>query len=166
MIVEADKNNTYVTYLREDVSFDPSKIVINLDNRYNGCLFKPDKGFWGSPIDASYGWKEWCENEEFGDYDFNKPVYWTLTDGKILQIDWDDVNNKETSVLMKYMTIPNDIYSYSILEWKKMLEDGIVAVQLMNSSIGHVFKNDLELRFNNWDCESIVVLDKSKLSFV
>lgn len=166
MIVEADKNNVYVTYLREGVLFDPSKIVINLDNRHNGCLFKPDRGFWGSPVDARYGWKEWCENEEFGNYDFNNPVYWTLTSGKILLVDWDEVENKETSNLTKYVTTPNYTDSYTILDWDKMLEDGIVAVQLMDGCIGHCFKYDLEEHFNSWDCESIVVLDKSRLNFI
>jgi len=165
MIVESNKDVKYVTYLKYGVSFDPSKIVIDLNNEYNGCLFKPDKGFWGSPVNASYGWKEWCENEEFGDYDFNKPVYWTLTSGKILQVDWDEVENKETSNLTKYMK-PCNYYSYNILDWDKMLKDDIVAVELMDGCIGHCFKYDLEERFNAWDCESIVVLDKSKLNFI
>ena len=166
MIVEVNENNKYVTYLREGVLFDQSKIVINLDNHCNGCLFKPDKGFWGSPVNAIYGWKEWCENEEFGNYDFNNPVYWTLTSGKILQVNWDEVENEETSNLTKYITTPYNIDHYTILDWDKMLEDDIVAVQLMNPMIGHIFKYDLEERFNAWDCESIVVLDKSRLNFI
>jgi len=165
MIVESNKDVKYVTYLKYGVSFDPSKIVIDLNNEYNGCLFKPDKGFWGSPVDARYGWKEWCENEEFGDYVFKKPVYWTLTSGKILQVNWDEVKNKETSNLTKYIKL-GDHCSYIVLDWDKMLKDGIVAVQLMDGCIGHCFKYDLETHFYAWDCESIVVLDKSRLKFV
>lgn len=161
MIVESNKDIKYVTYLRGGASFDPDKIVIDLDNKYNGFLFKPDRGFWGSPVDAEYGWKEWCEDEYFGNYDFNKPVYWTLTSGKILQVGWDEVKNKETSILTKYINYP-----YNILDWDKMLKDDIVAVQLMDSCIGHRFINELEKQFNGWDCESIVVLDKSRLNFV
>lgn len=172
MIVESNKDIKYVTYLREGVLFDPSKIVIDLNNEHKGFLFKPDEGFWGSPVDAEYGWKEWCENEEFGNYDFNKPVYWTLTSGKILQVNWDEVENKETSNLTKYIkpiyvnpVMIGDYCSYSILDWDEMLKDDIVAVQLMDGYIGHCFKYDLEERFNGWDCESIVVLDKSRLKF-
>lgn len=168
MIVESNENIKYVTYLKEGVSFDPSKIIIDLNNKHNGFLFKPDRGFWGSPIDASYGWKEWCENEEFGSYDFNKPVYWTLTSGKILQVGWDEVNNKELSNLTKYIKpmMIGGCCPYTILDWDKMLEDGIVAVQLMDGCIGHCFKNILEEHFNGWDCQSIVVLDKSRLKFI
>lgn len=168
MIVESNKDIKYVTYLREGVSFDTDKIVIDLNNEHNGFLFKPDRGFWGSPVDAEYGWKEWCENEEFGNYDFNNPVYWTLTSGKILQVNWDEVENKEISNLTKYIKpmMIGDYCPYTILDWNKMLEDGIVAVQLMDGCIGHCFKNRLEEQFNGWDCESIVVLDKSRLNFV
>lgn len=168
MIVESNRETKYVTYFQKGEVFDPDKIVIDLNNKHNGFLFKPDKGFWGSPVDARYGWKEWCENEEFGNYDFNKPVYWTLTNGKILQVNWDEVENKETSNLTKYIKpmMIGDYHAYDILDWNKMLEDGIVAVQLMDGCIGHCFKNRLEVKFNGWDCESIVVLDKSRLKFV
>ena len=168
MIVESNKDIKYVTYFQKGNAFDPDKIVIDLNNKYKGFLFKPDNGFWGSPVDAEYGWKEWCEDEYFGSYDFNKPVYWTLTSGKILQIGWDDVKNKETSILIKYIqpVMIGGYCSYSILDWNRMLEDGIIAVQLMNASIGHRFINGLEEHFNGWDCESIVVLDKSRLNFV
>lgn len=173
MIVESNKDIKYVTYFQKGDAFDPDKIVIDLNNKHNGFLFKPDKGFWGSPVDAEYGWKEWTESENFRDYDYNNPIYWTLTSGKILQVGWDEVNNKETSNLTKYVkpvyvkpVMIGDYCSYSVLDWNKMLEDDIVAVQLMDGYIGHYFKYDLEERFNSWDCESIVVLDKSRLKFI
>ena len=173
MIVKANKDIKYVTYLQKGDIFDQSKIVIDLNNKHNGCLFKPDRGFWGSPIDARFGWKEWTKCEEFRDYDYDNPIYWTLTSGKILLVDWDEVENKETSNLTKYIkpiyvtpVMIGDYCSYSVLDWNKMLEDDIVAVQLMDSYIGHCFKYDLEERFNSWDCESIVVLDKSRLKFI
>jgi len=171
MIVESNKDTKYVTYFQKGDVFDPSKIVIDLNNKHNGFLFKPDKGFWGSPVDASYGWKEWTESENFRDYDYNNPIYWILTDGKILQIDWDDVKDKTSSDLVKYITKPYDIVFtlndlYLVLDWDKMLKDGIVAVQLMDGCIGHRFINELEKQFNGWDCESIVVLDKSRLKFI
>jgi len=171
MIVESNENIKYVTYFQKGETFDPDKIVIDLNNKHNGFLFKPDKGFWGSPVDAKYGWKEWTESEYFRDYDYDNPIYWTLISGKILQIDWDEVKNKTSSDLIKYITKPyhidytlNDLYI--VLDWDKMLKDDIVAVQLMDGCIGHCFKYDLEMHFNAWDCESIVVLDKSRLKFV
>lgn len=32
---------------------------------------KPEGGLWTSPVNASYGWKEWCQAEEFS-CDFSK----------------------------------------------------------------------------------------------
>jgi len=26
---------------------------------------KPAGGLWASPVDAEFGWKDWCEQEEF-----------------------------------------------------------------------------------------------------
>lgn len=171
MIVKSNKETKYITYFQKGDAFDPSKIVIDLNNKRNGFLFKPDKGFWGSPVDAEYGWKEWTEEENFRDYDYDNPIYWTLTSGKILQIDWDDVKDRTSGDLTKYLIMPNGIGRSMndlcvVLDWDKMLKDDIVAVQLMDGCIGHCFKYDLEMHFNAWDCESIVVLDKSRLKFI
>jgi len=27
---------------------------------------KPTGGLWTSPVDSEYGWREWCEQESFG----------------------------------------------------------------------------------------------------
>lgn len=31
----------------------------------NMAINKPDFGLWGSPVDCEFGWKEWCESEDF-----------------------------------------------------------------------------------------------------
>ena len=41
--------------------FDPDKTFSDL---YNPVNFKPP-GFWASPYDCEYGWKEFCEDQDF-----------------------------------------------------------------------------------------------------
>ena len=51
-----------------------SLITYGLGNEIKPELIKPIKnswvkpkgGLWASPINSAYGWKEWCEAEEFG----------------------------------------------------------------------------------------------------
>ena len=57
-------------------------------------------------------------------------------------------------------------YIMASLDFNKLLEDNIIAVQLLDGSIGHRFITDIETMFNSWDCESIVVLDESKIEFL
>ena len=103
MKVKSD-NTIYVKYWdNHGESFDASKIQIELGNP-EFQWGKPDLGFWGSPINASYGWKEWCIDADFGDYDWNNPIYFRLkTNSTILKIDVGDLND---NVLGKLSTVP------------------------------------------------------------
>lgn len=180
----------YVTYLskkkcREE--FDPSLIETDLE-----CFLesKPNCAWWGSPVDTKFGWKEYCISE-YGtkDFDFEHPIYWHLKEGiyfcKIFQIDIDDVKLEESNELLKYIYFLDKSYSgyekhfpitetieklnsYEMrprLNFSRLLNDGIVGVELMDACIGHMFMNQLETMFNSWDCESIVILDSSKIIF-
>ena len=182
MIIEA-KDQIYVTYRQKDaLDFDKSSIKINPTFRYNG---KPEEAWWGSPEDAEFGWKQWCELEEIGCYAWNEPIKWKLEPGsKIFQIDMKQVQLEADNPLLDYITILDQtVYPYIVvncsneekikyiedvnyrmqINYFKMIKDGIVAVELMNAGIGHYFKNRLEILFNGWDCESICVLDPSKI---
>lgn len=158
---------TYITY--GFVLEDPKKIVTNLDE----CINKPKKALWGSPVDAEFGWKEWCENEDWWpsrrhqekeDY-FNKSFKWTLKEGsKILTIntigDLEDLDKKGYfDHIGPFMFGPR-------LNFHKILKDGYSAVELTDGYMGHYFKNELEMSFNSWDCECIVVLDPDKVELV
>lgn len=159
-IVNVDPNKEYVTYFNKGDIFNKDSITINLESNFNN---KPKTGFWGSPVDAAFGWKEWCENEEYGDYDFENPIKWKLKEGKIFQVDWDDL---ETDEFNRYLIYTKDIFTPN-LDFITMHNDEIIAVELLNASIGHSFLrlDRTELMFNSWDCESIVVLDKDCIVF-
>ena len=184
-IVKSTGEEKYVTYLEPDKlkEFRHSCILTHLGS--SGLGTKPISAWWGSPIDANFGWKEWCESEDFGDYDFNNPIYWKLEEGcKVFQIDWEDVQLNKSNTLLKYVKFKDwreedlkdmpieakintleSSYDDPTIDFVKMLDDGIVAVELLDSCIGHSFINNLEISFNSWDCESIVVLDSKYIKW-
>ena len=102
-MIELANDEVYVTYFRENTLFDKNNIITILTPT---SLNKPTKAFWGSPIDSTFGWKEWCKCEDFGNYDWEKPIKWKLEkNSKILKIDWCDLINY-TEWLKKYIYMP------------------------------------------------------------
>lgn len=157
----------YITYGLGN-KFDPNKLVTNLKD---SGLGKPEYAWWGSPTDAEYGWKEWAEDNDFLPHGYKSydeyfspenSITWHLEEGsKVLDL-------KEVTDLMEwikndYITITTSRYERKLINFQKILEDGYVAVELYDACIGHRFINEFEMMFNSWDCESIVVLDPSKI---
>ena len=155
----------YITYGLGN-KFYPEKLVTDLTCE----IGKPYRAWWGSPIDAEYGWKEWCENEDWFPnrksitleeyFNSDNSIIWTLEEGtKILEINTiEDLDSFfEKGYIKEY-----DSFDF---KWNfyKVLEDGYSAIQLNDGYIGHYFKSRLELLMNSWDCESICVLDPSKI---
>lgn len=180
-----EAHNVYVSYLNRGRTFDKDMICTDL---ISGSVSKPKHAWWGSPINAEFGWKEWCQMEHYGNYDFEKPIKWKLKEGsKILTIDdniiaeapnflLDCINTIDEKWEIRNLT-PEDIkylkaktdctkFCYFELNFFKLREKGIDAVELMDAGIGHAFLSPLEMLFNSWDCESIVVLDDSKIEFL
>ena len=177
-MIKIANNEKYVTYFPpEKLPFNPDSITIKLTGK-RAYINKPDCAFWGSPINVEYGWKEWCEIESFGNYDWTNPIIWKLKTGtKILEIDWEDIL-AQNCILEKYTFNPYEKYTNNpyanlgfekerAINFSKLVEDEIYAVHLIDGSIGHHFipKNPYEGMFNSWDCDSIVVLDKDKIIF-
>lgn len=178
-IVKSTNDKKYVTYLEPDKlkEFRHSCILTHLGSSSLGT--KPISAWWGSPIDANFGWKEYCESEDYRDYDFNNPIYWKLEEGsKVFQIDWEDVQLNKSNTLLKYVKYKDlreeDLLIYlntkvsdndPTIDFVKMLDDGIVAVELLDSCIGNSFINNLEISFKSWSCESIVVLDSKYIKW-
>lgn len=174
-MIELADNEIYVTYLKKNYLHFRKEMIKTYIGGARPIINKPEMAWWGSPIDAEYGWKEWCFcNEcETQDYHWNNPILWKLKIGsKILKIDIDEVINPKISILNNYLIDNKELFGkdYDLFPMtynlNKMFEDGISAVQLIDGSIGHRLINKFEEAFNSWDCESIVVLDESKIEIV
>lgn len=63
--------------------FDSSRTFSSLSNLAN---YKP-RGMWACPVDCEYGWKEWCEDEDFNVESLDQHFDFVLTeDARILEI--------------------------------------------------------------------------------
>ena len=182
---ELSDDKLYVSYWnKHKLPFDPDAIRIVLGDPLFS-INKPQEAFWGSPVNANFGWEKWCETEEcfVEDFDWDNPILFKLKpNSTILRIDVQDLKDE---ILGKYITKNEEVLeelrlrfneeefsSFSrfvnYLDFNKVVADGIDAVELMDGNIGHYFfmDNDYEGMFNSWDCESIVVLNKDVIEFV
>ena len=51
----------------------------------NTSFTKPDGGYWASPVDSSWGWKDWCEVEDFSECKESNSFRFTLKeDARVL----------------------------------------------------------------------------------
>lgn len=161
----------YVTYGLGN-KFDINKVVIKLKT----SIGKPEGAFWGSPIDAKYGWKEWTQNNDYIPHknrydkfeDYYKPentIIWTLEEGtKVLDIY--TVDDLEEFKKKGYIFLATDVYERYEWNFSNILEDGYSAIELHDAYIGHYFSSVLEMFMNAWDCESIAVLKPEKIKQV
>ena len=154
--------NEYVTYGFGNI-IDKSKIETNLAPRIYAN--KPLLAWWGSPVNATYGWKEFCIDNKFKNKSYfatNNRVKWTL-DGKIFVINnEDDLQDAKDHNLMKYYKDHN-LFCFDFI---KMKDNGYDAIELKAYYIGHNPYGDLAASLWGWDCESIVVLNPNKIKFL
>ena len=156
MIKISDGREKFVTYFDRPLD-EFSKDFIQADLFCESSINKPALAWWGSPVNAKFGWKEWCEGTDY-EYDFSNPIYWSMETGsKVFTVDWIDIKSNSLTPYVKM------IYGSYCLDYQKMKNDGIDAVQLLEPCIGHTCYNSMEMMFNSWDCESIVVLNPEKI---
>lgn len=114
------------------------------------ALTKPEGGFWASPIDAEYGWKKWCDENDFRYCGLDNCFTFTLSLGaRVLTIrSADGLDN-----------LPQVKDEWSFLDWctldfEKLLEQGYDAVELELSADWRLY-----MSLYGWDCDSILVMN-------
>ena len=129
---------------------------------YNPALFmpisdepyfvKPKGGLWASPVDSSWGWADWCEEENFGSLDesFNLDFV-----GNLLVIDnYDDLD---------------------ALPWIEGMYRAFPSFQCLcvggfyYDAIHLTVRGERETRYSRprslygWDCESVLILNPNSI---
>lgn len=138
------------TFIPEKVKGKASEHMVHIN--------KPPFGLWASPVDAEYGWKDWCQDEEFNLESFNEHFVFTLKDdAKILKInsfkDWNEVllNTKSlTKSIMGSRTIQEKqkIWDYICKNY-----DGMLLILSNTTDLAY------HMEFSAWDCDSIVIFN-------
>lgn len=129
----------YIHYGHLASEFDPGLVAV----RFGAICTKPDKGLWASPVDATWGWKAWCDAEQWSCCDMSKSFEFTLSPkAKILHIlDKSDIN----PYIVSYE-------GFESLDREKLYNDfdGIELHLSQNPRLSNSV-------FQMWDCDSICV---------
>ena len=120
--------------------FDPAKFM-PVRTHY----VKPTGGLWASPVDASYGWRDWCEQESFGDLSTSFRVWFT---GNILVIDcYEDLRK-----------LPwQETVGRSIPDYEQIAQSGVDAIHLTER--GQWATRLSAPSLYGWDCECVLIIN-------
>ncbi|MDD2973462.1 MAG: hypothetical protein PHE02_15190 [Lachnospiraceae bacterium] len=128
--------------------FDKSKFQ-SVSNAY--FRNKPNGGLWASPINAEYGWKKWCTDEEFMDCTEDQSFTFAVRDdAKILHLrKSEDLMNVPKIIDPKYRALTKNN-----MDFEQLISDGYDAVELHLSDDERLYWD-----LHGWDCDSIVILN-------
>lgn len=144
-------NREFITYGKH---IDPAKFIKPHQGRCR-WMNKPDGGLWASPVDSEWGWRDWCEAENFP---CNTQV-------------WTKFKFKESARIMEILDLgllhhyirkypaKVDILGHVCFDWDSIIKD-YDAVYLSDNGnrechLPMIPGPDL----NAWDCESVMVLN-------
>lgn len=125
-------------------TFDPERFreVKNEDYRP-----KPSGGFWGSPVGAGFGWKDWCDRENYMDCTEENSFTFTIKDdAHVLHI--------RSGANLGGLPMIKEEYGKIYLDFEKLRELGVDAIEL------HLSENpELYYTLYTWDCGSIRIMN-------
>ena len=115
------------------------------------CSTKPRGSLWASGTDVEYGWKDWCNAEEFRECKEENSFTFSLSpNANILYItSVNDLNGLPT-VEDKFGL---NFSSWVLLDFEKLSKE-YDAIEVSISS-----DCDLYYKLYGWDCDSIVVMN-------
>lgn len=136
---------TYIHYGHKE--FDINKFVAPKSRQWNN---KPHGGLWASRTDAQYGWKHWCEQENFRDCREDNSFMFKLSDkANILYINCvEDVHklpDQKTDI---------ELTCIKTVDFEQLIENGIDAIEFNISNDW-----DLYMALYGWDCDSTLILN-------
>ncbi len=177
-----DRNKLYIHFGSEH--FEPARFQ-KAQNRAH--WFKPLHGLWGSPVDAEFGWQQWCEKNEYekgcGGYrDIpQKPCfYFRLDNSQIYRIEteedvmtlpmvdysdvslsWDDAADRK---LIMRKELLKELYENApgFIDFEKVATGDVATLTMPYYALDVKIK-DVEKLMPFWDCDSVVVLDDHNL---
>ena len=116
-------------------------------------FIKPKGGLWCSPLDSNYGWKDWCQAENFGDIKQQQRVIFDVDMSNFVVID----STKDLETKLPWIPVV-DGYFWAI-DFEKMVHEGVDGIHLTD-------KGQWDTRFTHpkslygWDCETIFILNE------
>lgn len=151
MSMKTNFDTVYVHY--GDDEFDPDLVTEKgiLSDWAYGILMKP-KGLWAAPVDAKFGWKEWCTSEDFIIPALNHSFKFKLKDNaRILEV-------HRTIDVLDYLYEHQWLYNYT--DSGKITRTALDQHKLITEFDGmEVYLDNWEVRWllTGWDVNSICI---------
>lgn len=125
-----------------------NKIDLNKINTIkNNKFVKPKGGLWASPINAEFGWREWCNTENFGN----------LETSFIFKFSGDTLKIDSERDLYNFPWEWNEIYENPNFE--KIEKSGCDAIWLTENGMRSTHLS-MPRNLYGWDCECVLILNK------
>lgn len=109
---------------------------------------KPRGGLWASPVDAPFGWKDWCEAEEYQKCDEANSFTFTLNEKANVYL------IRSVDEVRAMPSVECELESMFLPDFEKMLADGWDAIEFHLSE-----DSELYWALYGWDCDSILVMN-------
>ena len=145
---------------------------------YGSKVFNPEKGFpieneswlwtkpkghtglWASRENASFGWKDWCESEDFRECSEEDSFKFKLKEGaNVVYL------HTEKDILKLPLIGPHEmgggIFNSKYIDFEKCVEIGIDVIELAwyGDEWKSVRKDNLHYALYGWDCDCILILN-------
>ena len=144
------KDKIYIHYGHK--KFD-KEIFTKIRNKYGWV--KPIGGLWASDVNAEFGWKDWCKENEFRECTEENSFQFKLKqNARVLVID----NVKRLNNLPK-TKIPFEL-SWVNLDFEKIMKE--------YDAIEVLLSKDWQLYWDlyGWDCDSLLVLNPNCIEVI
>jgi hypothetical protein len=148
---------TYIHYGAD--KFIPEKFT-PVKNAAWGSTKPESGGLWASAVDSEFGWKDWCESENFHLKNLEKSFMFKLKDdARILRIRSVD----DLELLPKYNSILKSLSYIPDFEKAAEMYDGIELDLSHEVNKGEWIEGEwiegLYFKLYGWDCDSILILN-------
>jgi hypothetical protein len=139
--------------------FDPNKW-----NPIKNRLYfnKPDGGLWASPFDTTYGWIDWCKDENFGDL---STLFKFLYSGNTIIIDSkDDLLDLPFQERPQHKKNSSGLFGFKVINFQSLANFAIDGIYLTHQGESETrYLHGLDGGLYGWECECILIMNKNSI---
>ena len=140
--------------LPELIHYGTKKFDCNLVSPIENCGWvKPKGGLWTSPVNSKFGWKDWCEDENFRKCDEDNSIRLRLkSETRVLIIDSESDLNKLPFYPSKVPFLKEQLIDFEELS----INYDIIWLTVKGLS---ETKWSEPMNLYGWDCESVLIMN-------
>lgn len=133
--------------------YEPGKFKPIVNCNYDWT--KPRSGgLWASPVDAEWGWKQWCSSEDFETERLVSSFTFTLSpEARVCHVR--TINDLRK--LPKRQHMINSMYY--LIDFEKAMQEYDAIELHLSEDIGDSWEGSLYFKLYGWDCDSILIMN-------